>query len=90
MTQEQANARLSVKKLRDEYSLYKDDAKGITEVNNGITISWKQALGVIGGAAMLKSLVSDITHVRMEIDSVEKSFAALLKSEDKAKEMIEV
>lgn len=88
LTQEQANARLSVKKLRDEYSLYKDDAKGITEVNNGITISWKQALGVIGGAAMLKSLVSDITHVRMEIDSVEKSFAALLKSEDKAKEMI--
>ena len=37
---------------------------------------------------MLKSLISDVTRVRIEIDSVSKSFEALLKSESKAKEMI--
>lgn len=88
LTQEQANARLSVKKLRDEYALYKNDGKQVVETNNGIAISWKKALGIIGGTAMLKSLVSDVTRVRMEIDSVSKSFEALLKSESKAKEMI--
>lgn len=45
-------------------------------------------MGVIGGTAMLKSLISDVTRVRIEIDSVSKSFEALLKSESKAKEMI--
>lgn len=88
LTQEQANARLSVKKLRDEYALYNNDGKQVAETNNGITISWKKALAVIGGAGMLKSLISDVTRVRMEIDSVGKSFESLLKSEDKAKEMI--
>ena len=57
LTQEQANARLSVKKLRDEYALYKNDGKQVVETNNGIAISWKKALGVIGGTAMLKSLI---------------------------------
>ena len=79
LTQEQANARLSVKKLRDEYALYKNDGKQVVETNNGIAISWKKALGVIGGTAMLKSLISDVTRVRIEIDSVSKSFEALLK-----------
>ena len=49
LTQQQAEARLSVKKLRDEYALYKDDAKEVVETNNGIAISWKKALAVIGG-----------------------------------------
>ena len=53
LTQEQANARLSVKKLRDEYALYKNDGKQVVEVNNGIAISWKKALAVIGGAGVL-------------------------------------
>lgn len=88
LTQEQANARLSVKKLRDEYALYQNDGKQVVETNNGIAISWKKALGVIGGASMLKSLISEVTRVRMEIDSVGKSFESLLKSEDKAEEMI--
>lgn len=88
LTQEQANARLSVKQLRDEYALYNNDGKQVAETNNGITISWKKALAVIGGLGMLKSLISDVTRVRMEIDSVGKSFESLLKSEDKAKEMI--
>lgn len=42
LTQEQANARLSVKKLRDEYALYQNDGKQVVETNNGIAISWKK------------------------------------------------
>jgi hypothetical protein len=53
LTQQQAEARLSVKKLRDEYALYKDDAKEVVETNNGIAISWKKALAVIGGTGVL-------------------------------------
>ena len=34
LTQQQAEARLSVKKLRDEYALYNDNAKEIVESNN--------------------------------------------------------
>ena len=54
LTQQQAEARLSVKKLRDEYALYNDNAKEIVESNNGIAISWKKALAVIGGAGVLR------------------------------------
>ena len=50
LTQQQAEARLSVKKLRDEYTLYKNDGKQVVETNEGIAISWKKALAVIGGA----------------------------------------
>ena len=64
LTQEQANARLSVKKLRDEYALYKNDGKQVVETNNGIAISWKKALAVIGGASVLKALSSEIIRVR--------------------------
>ena len=38
LTQQQAEARLSVKKLRDEYALYNDNAKEVVDKNNGIAI----------------------------------------------------
>lgn len=42
LTQQQAEARLSVKKLRDEYTLYKNDGRQVVETNEGIAISWKK------------------------------------------------
>ena len=71
LTQQQAEARLSVKKIRDEYSLYKDDAKGVTETNNGIAVSWKKALAVIGGVTVLKALGAEIIRVRGEFQSMQ-------------------
>jgi tape measure domain-containing protein len=71
LTQQQAEARLSVKKLRDEYALYKDDAKEVVETNNGIAISWKKALAVIGGAGVLKALGSEMIRVRGEFQSMQ-------------------
>jgi len=78
LTQEQANARLSVKKLRDEYALYKNDGKQVVEVNNGIAISWKKALAVIGGAGVLKALGSEIIRVRGEFQSMQTTIETMV------------
>lgn len=71
LTQQQAEARLSVKKLRDEYTLYKNDGKQVVETNEGIAISWKKALAVIGGAGVLKALGSEMIRVRGEFQSMQ-------------------
>lgn len=84
LTQQQAEARLSVKKLRDEYALYKDDAKEVVETNNGIAISWKKALAVIGGAGVLKALGSEIIRVRGEFQAADTAIQTLLGSKEKA------
>ena len=78
LTQQQAEARLSVKKLRDEYALYKDNAKEIVESNNGIAISWKKALAVIGGAGVLKALGSEMIRVRGEFQSMQTAIETMV------------
>lgn len=78
LTQQQAEARLSVKKLRDEYALYNDNAKEIVESNNGIAISWKKALAVIGGAGVLKALGSEISRVRGEFQSMQTAIETMV------------
>ena len=78
LTQQQAEARLSVKKLRDEYALYNDNAKEIVESNNGIAISWKKALAVIGGAGVLKALGSEIIRVRGEFQSMQTAIETMV------------
>lgn len=84
LTQEQANARLSVKKLRDEYALYKDDAKEVVHANDGIGISLKKVFAVIGGAAIGKKLISDIVRVRGEFQAADTAIQTLLGSKEKA------
>lgn len=84
LTQQQAEARLSVKRLRDEYALYKDDAKEVVETNEGIAISWKKALAVIGGAGVLKALGSEIIRVRGEFQAADTAIQTLLGSKEKA------
>ncbi|WP_099147185.1 tape measure protein [Bacteroides sp. KFT8] len=84
LTQEQANARLSVKKLRDEYALYKNDGKQVVETNDGMAISWKRTLAVIGGVAALKQLGSEIIRVRGEFQAADTAIQTLLGSKEKA------
>ncbi|WP_336617130.1 tape measure protein [Bacteroides acidifaciens] len=78
LTQQQAEARLSVKKLRDEYALYNNKAKEIVESNNDITISWKKALAVIGGAGVLKALGSEMIRVRGEFQSMQTAIETMV------------
>ena len=88
MTQQQAGARLSVKKLRDEYALYNNESKEVVKSNNGIAISWKKALGVIGGAATLKALVSEMVRVRGEFQAADTAIQTLLGNKEKADELM--
>lgn len=78
LTQQQAEARLSVKKLRDEYTLYKNDGRQVVETNNGIAISWKKALAVIGGAGVLKALGSEMIRVRGEFQSMQTAIETMV------------
>ena len=78
LTQQQAEARLSVKKLRDEYTLYKNDGRQVVETNEGIAISWKKALAVIGGAGVLKALGSEMIRVRGEFQSMQTSIETMV------------
>lgn len=78
LTLQQAEARLSVKKLRDEYALYNDNAKEVVESNNGIAISWKKALAVIGGVGVLKALGSEMIRVRGEFQSMQTAIETMV------------
>lgn len=78
LTQQQAEARLSVKKLRDEYALYKDDVKDVVNANEGFAISWKKTLAIIGGVGVLKALGSEIVRVRGEFQSTQTAIETLV------------
>ena len=78
LTQQQAEARLSVKRLRDEYSLYKKEAGDTVEINNGLSVSWQKMLGVIGGVTALKSLASQIVRVRGEFQSMQTAIETMV------------
>lgn len=78
LTQEQANARLSVKKLRDEYALFQNDGKEVIETNKNIGLSLGKALGVIGGVAALKQLGSEIIRVRGEFQSMQTAMETMV------------
>lgn len=84
LTQEQATARLSVKKLRDEYALYRDDSKEMVVATEGIGISLKKAFAMIGGAALGKQLISDMIRVRGEFQAADTAIQTLLGSKEKA------
>lgn len=84
LTQEQANARLSVKKLRDEYALYRQEAGKTVELNNGLSVSLGKMLGVIGGVAALKNFATEVVTVRGEFQQLEIAFSTMLKSKEKA------
>lgn len=88
LTQEQANARLSVKKLRDEYALYRDDSKEAVVATEGIGISLKKAFAVFGGAALGKQLISDMVRVRGEFQAADTAIQTLLGGEEKANALI--
>ncbi len=78
LTQQQAEARLSVKKLRDEYALYKKEAGDTVEINNGLSLSWGKMLGVIGGVTALKQLGSEIVRVRGEFQSMQTAIETMV------------
>ena len=78
LTQEQANARLSVKRLRDEYALLREDGGGTAQTMNMLSEKMKQIGTMVIGGLGLKELGSKIISVRAEFESMETSLKVLL------------
>lgn len=82
LTQEQATARLSVKKLRDEYALLRQEGGGTAETMNLLTGKLKQMSGMLIGGMGLKELAGKIVSVRAEFESMETSLKVLLRGNE--------
>lgn len=78
LTQEQANARLSVKKLRDEYALYWQDG----EKNVDVTKQVEQAMSNMGkkllGGYSIKEFLSSMIRVRGEFQSMQTAIETMV------------
>lgn len=78
LTQEQATARLSVSKLRDEYNLFREEGGGTTDTLDLLTSKMKGISATILGGMGLKELAGNIISVRAEFESMETSLKVLL------------
>lgn len=88
LTQQQAEARLSVKRLKDEYSAFKEEAGETVEANEKMSISLTKVLGIIGGVTALKGFVSELINVRGQFQQLEIAFSTMLKSKEKADKLM--
>lgn len=78
LTQEQANARLSVKKLRDEYNLFKEEGGEVNDTIGDITSSMKKWIAGIAGGIGIKEFLGQMIQVRGEFENIETSLKVLL------------
>ena len=78
LTQQQAEARLSVKKLKDEYSAFNQESGKTVQSSEGFSLSLKKVLGVIGGVTALKQLASEIIRVRGEFQSMDTAIETMV------------
>lgn len=81
---EQERAKLAVKSLRDEVASYEKTTRSVTGVQNENEISLKKMLAAFGGAAAIKSFVSDMVRVRGEFQKTQMAFETMLGSKEKA------
>lgn len=84
LSQQQATARLSVKQLRDEYSLFKDEGKKVAMSVSDISNSFKKAFGVVAGISSLEQLISKIIDVRGQFQQADTAIQTMLGSKEKA------
>lgn len=88
LTQQQAEARLSVKRLKDEYAAFKEEAGETVESNDKMSASLTKVLGVIGGVTALKNFVTELVNVRGQFQQLEIAFSTMLKSKEKADKLM--
>lgn len=84
LSQQQAEARLSVKKLRDEYAIFKKDAGESTDVIDSIKDSmagWGKKIFAGWG---IKEIIGQMVQVRGEFQATDTAIRTLLGSEEKA------
>lgn len=88
LTQQQAEARLTVKKLKDEYAAFKEEAGETVEANEKMSVSLTKVLGVIGGVTALKNFATELVNVRGQFQQLEIAFSTMLKSKEKADKLM--
>lgn len=88
LTQQQAEARLSVKRLKDEYAAFKEEAGETVEANENMSVSLTKVLGVIGGVTALKNFATELVNVRGQFQQLEIAFSTMLKSKEKADKLM--
>lgn len=88
LTQQQAEARLSVKRLKDEYTAFKEEAGETVEANEKMSVSLTKVLGVIGGVTALKTFATELVNVRGQFQQLEIAFSTMLKSKEKANKLM--
>lgn len=88
LTQQQAEARLSVKRLKDEYAAFKEEAGETVEANEKMSVSLTKVLGVIGGVTALKNFITELVNVRGQFQQLEIAFSTMLKSKEKADKLM--
>lgn len=84
LTQEQANARLSVKKLRDEYALFKEDSQESKESIGDLADEMKGWIAGIAGGIGIKEFIGKMVQVRGEFQAADTAIQTLLGSKEKA------
>ena len=88
LTQQQAEARLSVKRLKDEYAAFKEEAGETVEANEKMSVSLTKVLGVIGGVTALKNFATELVNIRGQFQQLEIAFSTMLKSKEKADKLM--
>lgn len=78
LTQQQATARLSVKKLRDEYALFKQDGGDVKMTVDGISSSMSNWAATIAGGLGIKEFLGQMIKIRGEFENIETSLRVLL------------
>lgn len=85
LTQQQAKAKMSVKGLKDAYSEFNDEAKGVGQTTKeaaketeGFNMSLGKIAGLVGGVTALKQLASQIVGVRAQFQSMETQIETLV------------
>lgn len=97
LTQQQADAKMTVKNLKDSYSEYKDEVKDVSkEVKDasksqeGFNISLGKVAALVGGATALKQLVAQVVRVRGEFQDMETAIETLVGKDVTSKIMPQI
>lgn len=97
LTQQQASAKMTVQNLKDSYSEYKDEVKGVSEEvkdasksQEGFNISLGKVAALVGGATALKQLASQVVRVRAEFQDMETAIETLVGKDVTSKIMPQI
>lgn len=91
LTQEQQKAKLSVKKLKEEYAEFKDEAKDTAEENGFLSDSFKKLAKNVAAVFTIQKageFANQVAQVRGEFQKLEVAFETMLQSKEKSDDLM--